>query len=547
MPVCDAEVTSDLYSDGYYNIEGKADWQGQPVKIEIFDNGYDFSAAKSIDNDNVNNVYLYVNQIYADAEMKFSFSVPVEEKGNYKAKVSFFDGDIIEKEFCTYSDKEVEEDIKAFASDPAKTAAKLGELVNKYYPALNVDMEDLKTLADGESEKMYAAVLPRISSDTTRDELSKLINGEMAFCLISKTGDIDMLLKYEAYMTLYEANYFNDWNSLEKEQKQVFCQSLKGTTSKEEMEKRLENAVIINTLKNTIWSGMKNKLEFYKDNLSLDLTKVNDLSSYAQKSVYTDFKNALSNGSISDITEIKSEINSLVNKYSNVSAASGSGGGSSGGGSSGGGSSSSGGKVSKFTMPANIPVVQETHDTAIPFNDIAEIEWASVPIIKLYQMNILKGKPNGGFDPYGDVTREEFTVMIVRALKLENTGEENIFDDVSESRWSSADIAAARDNGIITGVDNNLFAPEKKISRQDMAVIAYRAGIAGGAQIEDSGELSFTDKEEIADYAQTAVAALNKAKVLNGSENQFLPQDYTNRAEAAVVIYRLLQCCKLID
>ena len=132
-------------------------------------------------------------------------------------------------------------------------------------------------------------------------------------------------------------------------------------------------------------------------------------------------------------------------------------------------------------------------------------------------------------------------------LKLENTGEENIFDDVSESRWSSADIAAARDNGIITGVDNNLFAPEKKISRQDMAVIAYRAGIAGGAQIEDSGELSFTDKEEIADYAQTAVAALNKAKVLNGSENQFLPQDYTNRAEAAVVIYRLLQCCKLID
>lgn len=538
-----AEITSDGYdiSDGHYRVSGKANAGGEPVKIEVFNNGYDEESAKNVTPENISGIYLYADQIYAGEDKSFSFDVPVgDSKGNYKVKVGFFDGALLWRSFCTYSDEEVEEKVRAFVSDSDKTAEKLAALIEDYYPALNVDLGDVKTLSESDSKRFYEAALSGISADTTKDELSRKINGALAFTLVSSSGDAAVLSKYENYTTLRSANYYTDWKDLSAEIKQQICLSAKGAATVAEMDGRIENAVILNALKNTIWSGQKNKLEYYKENLLLDLSNIDELDEAAQKNVYVDFKAALTVNEITDISKIKGYLDALYTKYkpdesTDVKNNSHGGGGGGGGASAGRGS---------FTAPINEEV--RPAEAALPFGDIAQIDWASVPVVKLYQMGIVKGKENGVFDPFGNVTREEFAAMIVRALGLSG-GSDSGFADVAASRWSSAAISAAKESGIVDGIGGNMFAPEDNILRQDMAVIACRAARLSGAELGEAANLSFADKEDIAEYAQTSVAALNGAGIITGFDNMFYPNDCTTRAEAAVVIYRLLEQCKLID
>lgn len=537
-----AEITSDGYdiSDGHYRVSGKANTGGEPVKIEVFNNGYDEESAKNVTPENISEIYLYADQIYAGEDKNFSFDIPVGDgKGNYKVKVGFFDGTLLWRSFCTYSDEEVEEKVRAFVSDSDKTAEKLAALIEDYYPALNVDLGDVKTLSESDSKRFYETALSGISADTTKDELSRKINGALAFTLVSSSGDAAVLLKYENYTTLRTANYYTDWKDLLTETKQQICLSAKGAATVAEMDSRIENAVILNALKNTIWSGQKNKLEYYKENLLLDLSDINKLGEEAQKNVYVDFKAALTANEITDISKIEGYLDVLYTKYKSYESTEVKNNPYGGGG--GGGSSSGGGS---FTAPVNEEV--RPSEAALPFGDIAQIDWASVPVVKLYQMGIVNGKEDGIFDPFGNVTREEFAAMIVRALGLSG-GSDGGFADVAASRWSSAAISAAKESGIVDGIGENMFAPEDNILRQDMAVIACRAAKLSGVELDETATLSFDDKENIAEYARTSVAALNGAGIITGSDNMFYPNDCTTRAEAAVVIYRLLEQCKLVD
>lgn len=74
-----------------------------------------------------------------------------------------------------------------------------------------------------------------------------------------------------------------------------------------------------------------------------------------------------------------------------------------------------------------------------------------------------------------------------------------------------------------------------------MAVIIYNAAVKFSSDFEENTTLSFSDKEDIADYAVNAVGTLSKAKLFTGANGKFNPLNNANRAEAATVIYRLLQ------
>ena len=53
--------------------------------------------------------------------------------------------------------------------------------------------------------------------------------------------------------------------------------------------------------------------------------------------------------------------------------------------------------------------------------------------------------------------------------------------------------------------------------------------------------MTFGDKSSIADYAKRAVALMAQAGYLSGDENgNFAPQKSLTRAEAAVVLYRIM-------
>ncbi|MBO5008559.1 MAG: S-layer homology domain-containing protein [Clostridia bacterium] len=188
------------------------------------------------------------------------------------------------------------------------------------------------------------------------------------------------------------------------------------------------------------------------------------------------------------------------------------------------------------SMPAS-PVV----NTAAGFGDIAHVQWAKEAIDYLASNGIVNGYSDRIFAPDDNVTREQFIKMLVEAFELKAATASCEFDDVDKSQWYYTYIASAYDSKIVTGISDTEFGIGTPISRQDMAVMAYRCAKACGMSL-GMGELAFDDKSDIYPYAEDAAGALSMAGIINGFEDgTFRPQGLCTRAQAAKVIYELLQ------
>jgi hypothetical protein len=178
------------------------------------------------------------------------------------------------------------------------------------------------------------------------------------------------------------------------------------------------------------------------------------------------------------------------------------------------------------------------------FSDLSSAEWAKEAITSLYNNGIINGKTASTFAPNDDITRAEFAKIVVKAFGLEDTSANTSeFSDVSPSDWYYTSVASAYNSGIIKGYENGEFGVNDKITRQDMAVIIYRAAQAAGKSITAVKDgVIFDDAAGISTYAAEAVDALQKAGVINGmTETTFAPKSTATRAQAAQMIYGIVK------
>ena len=132
--------------------------------------------------------------------------------------------------------------------------------------------------------------------------------------------------------------------------------------------------------------------------------------------------------------------------------------------------------------------------------------------------------------------------MIIIAFGLQDNSSKCDFTDVKEDAWYSPYIAKAYNEQIITGYNDGTVGAQNPITREDFAVIIVRALKAVGRDVSvDASDNSFADGDEISQYAKEAVAILQNKGILNGTEdNLFLPKKSTTRAETAKVIAALI-------
>ncbi|RRJ61678.1 hypothetical protein EHV15_00835 [Paenibacillus oralis] len=188
----------------------------------------------------------------------------------------------------------------------------------------------------------------------------------------------------------------------------------------------------------------------------------------------------------------------------------------------------------------------------IQFEDIAGSP-AADHIQALASKFIIEGTSAGKFSPNGNLTRAEFTSLLVRALGLKAQGTTAKFGDVKATDWFAEDIAAANEAGIIHGKSQSVFAPGASVTRQEMAAILARALTFTGAKLPqaDSPAAAYADAAEIADYAKGSVRTLTAAGVIGGVEadggTNFRPNATATRETAASALYLLLSKAGLSD
>lgn len=121
---------------------------------------------------------------------------------------------------------------------------------------------------------------------------------------------------------------------------------------------------------------------------------------------------------------------------------------------------------------------------------------------------------------------------------------DSVFSD-TEGHWAAAWMENLHARGILSGVsagEELLAQPDRSITRQELATLLWRS-MGTSLEAEDT-ELPFADCEDIAPWAQDAVAGLYALGILQGSSKDGVllcnPNETVSRAQAVTMLGRML-------
>ncbi|SDX73616.1 S8 family serine peptidase [Paenibacillus sp. CF384] len=185
----------------------------------------------------------------------------------------------------------------------------------------------------------------------------------------------------------------------------------------------------------------------------------------------------------------------------------------------------------------------------VSFTD-TKSSWAAAQIQTLADKFILNGTSATTFSPKSAVTRAQFTSMLVNAIGLNKQAGTSPFSDVKGTDWFAQDVIAAYKAGLITG-SGGAFKPNDQITRQDLTVMLARAvKLLHIKQTSGTPDKPYADASKFGAYSQASIQTVTAAGLMQGVEKHgqlfFDPTLPTTREAAAKVLYQLLTAGHLI-
>ncbi|WP_312650084.1 S-layer homology domain-containing protein [Aminipila sp.] len=205
------------------------------------------------------------------------------------------------------------------------------------------------------------------------------------------------------------------------------------------------------------------------------------------------------------------------------------------------------GNLYKYIVPTSETVEFGENQKNFTDNTIA---WAKASIDFVTKREIFLGASQDTFSPNESMTRAMFVTAIGRLYErsygsLSENGSVSAissFSDVNADAYYAKYVAWANEKGLIKGVGENTFAPNAKVTREQMAVIMLNfATLLKKADTLD-GSLGYTDNTSISSWAMDGAKYCQGTKVITGREGgSFMPQGNATRAEVAAVITRFIE------
>lgn len=497
--------------NGCATVSGKADSKDGAITAAVFNKGNTYQDAENM----VPDALIYANQFEAASDGTFKFKINMKNyvTGEYTLAISQNGKKIISKLF-PYS--AAEDNISAIEglNDAAKNG-NVEEYISQNKTALEFSSDYDTKVALGQTAKIVGAEAPFDVNDkekcvnTYRQAMIVSAFSDNIISDISEAEDTLEVLLTEPMKSVYESGYITD-----KVKKSV-----------------------VERLSNRKYSTLKEFNDKVYEAFTLSVTKnptgAGDIAAIIS-ALYTDFPQdilsasacrSVANKTYSSIEELKNALQEALKNNSVVS--SGGGGGSNG--TPFKAASGAGAGTGTETPP------QTADNKNNVFDDLDGYDWAYEEITDFAKRGIVLGRSHNKFEPSQSITRAEFVKIIVSVLNLkENTSETLTFEDVKPDDWYYTYVASAYSAGIVNGISDVEFTPDVPITRQDAATILGNCINDGDA----SSVIKFSDFEEVAEYAKTAVNRLNSLGILSGYEDNTLrPMKNITRAEAVKLLY----------
>ena len=189
----------------------------------------------------------------------------------------------------------------------------------------------------------------------------------------------------------------------------------------------------------------------------------------------------------------------------------------------------------------------ETPETTTPesttFSDVNESDWFFKGVEYVVDKGIMSGVSENEFAPSGKLTRAMLVQMLYNMESRPACDAENAFMDVPVGQWYTDAVIWANDAKIVSGMGEDLFAPNMEITREQMVAMLYNYAKYKGYDVTASADLSaFADTASVSTWAQPAMQwAVAEGYISGMGDNQLAPQGTATRAEIASVIMRFME------
>ncbi|CAM4187741.1 glucosaminidase [Bacillus manliponensis] len=155
----------------------------------------------------------------------------------------------------------------------------------------------------------------------------------------------------------------------------------------------------------------------------------------------------------------------------------------------------------------------------------------------LIERGIMSGEGNGIYSPDRAVTRAEFATLVAKSLQLPQADSQ--FTDVPKTHMLYDGVSRAAGAKILSGRGNDIFAPEDKITREEMAIMISNALAYKNINIPLQ-PLTFVDKDAIT-YKEHVQVVTSAGIVKGDDKNNFLPKVTATRGTASAFLSGMLQ------
>lgn len=183
------------------------------------------------------------------------------------------------------------------------------------------------------------------------------------------------------------------------------------------------------------------------------------------------------------------------------------------------------------------------------YTDIPDDYWAAEEIEDVVTKNIVPVYGDNTYRPLDTVTRVDWTEWLLRALGLAQapiTANPN-YSDVDETTYGFPSIARSDQFGLIYGYTDGEFKPQRFITKVETASIMSH--ITKDTEVDTSNLAQFADSNEIPNWGVIPFSkAIKYGLYVNYPlETELNPNRELNRAEAAVLLARLMRALDLVD
>ena len=200
-----------------------------------------------------------------------------------------------------------------------------------------------------------------------------------------------------------------------------------------------------------------------------------------------------------------------------------------------------------FTQPSGSVTVTVTFTPAeesLPFTDVEEGAWYYDAVEYVYQNGLMSGVAADRFAPDLPLNRATMVTILWRLAGEPAVDYAMPFGDVAEDTWYTEAVRWGASTGVVTGTTPTTYRPEQAVTREQMAAMLHRYAEYMGYDTAASTDLdTFPDAASVNDYASAPLAWCVAEGFISGIGAELRPQSGATRAQIATLLMRF---CKTI-